>query len=179
MVFSKASVLDLGCGNGRNSLYLASRGFNVLGVDFVSVVFPKISKKLKNNLKFQELDITKKWTINKKFDAIIDCNTTICIPSPGRDKVISSAYEVLKPGGYYLFYGIVPTKFIKTNPGPEPNSTIFSKTGKFEKQYSREELLDSYKKFELVKLEKIGGSEIIEGKKVSFYKWVAIFKKPE
>ena len=99
------------------------------------------------------------------------------IPEPGRSKPIKEAYRVLKPGGYYLFYGIAPTEILHQFPGPEPNSAIFSKTGKFEKKYSEEELKGAYKKFDLVNLEKVKGSDVIEGKLIEYFIWVAVFTK--
>ena len=35
------NVLDLGCGDGRNAIYLAQRGFNVIGVDSSKVALEK------------------------------------------------------------------------------------------------------------------------------------------
>ena len=37
-------VLDLGAGDGRNSIYLASQGFHVLAIDFSQAVVDKIKK---------------------------------------------------------------------------------------------------------------------------------------
>lgn len=41
------TVLDLGCGDGRNSFYLAEKGFNVTAIDFSKVGLQKIEA-LKN-----------------------------------------------------------------------------------------------------------------------------------
>lgn len=32
-IFTRGNALDIGCGNGRNSRYLASQGFQVTGID--------------------------------------------------------------------------------------------------------------------------------------------------
>ena len=40
------SVMDLGCGAGKNAKYLSERGFNVVGVDF-SVEALKLARTLK------------------------------------------------------------------------------------------------------------------------------------
>ncbi len=44
-------VLDLGCGNGRNSIYLAKEGMNVIGLDF-SLGLIKIAK---NKMEWKEV----------------------------------------------------------------------------------------------------------------------------
>jgi len=33
-ILNGGKALDIGCGNGRNSLYLSEHGFNVTGIDF-------------------------------------------------------------------------------------------------------------------------------------------------
>lgn len=38
-------AIDLGCGTGRNTLYLAQHGFQVTGVDFASSAIAKARKK--------------------------------------------------------------------------------------------------------------------------------------
>jgi len=102
---------------------------------------------------------------------------TICIPNPGRETAIASSLVALKHGGYYLFYGISPSELVRTNPGPEPNSGVFPRTGKFEKQYARDELLEAYRAFNLVRLDEIEGQDIIEGSLTKYSMWVAIFQK--
>ncbi len=46
-----SKVLDLGCGNGRNSIYLAKEGMNVIGLDF-SLGLIKIAK---NKMEWKEV----------------------------------------------------------------------------------------------------------------------------
>ncbi len=41
------SVLDAGCGTGENALYLASRGHEVWGIDFVPVAIERAREKAK------------------------------------------------------------------------------------------------------------------------------------
>lgn len=172
------NVLDIGCGNGRNSFYLAAQNFSVIGLDFSAKAINKAKGKTKENTDFFVADLGNKWNFaDNYFDAIIDCNATICIPNPGREKSISESYRVLKPGGYYLFYGIAPTTILKRSPGPEINSGIFPSSGKFEKQYSERELKESYNKFQIVSLEKIKGKDTIEGKSIVYNMWVMVLKK--
>ncbi|WP_083465630.1 hypothetical protein [Thalassobacillus sp. C254] len=37
LVSKEAKVLDLGMGEGRNALYFASKGFNTVGVDIITL----------------------------------------------------------------------------------------------------------------------------------------------
>lgn len=69
------TVLDVGCGDGNNAIYLASRGFDVTGVD-VSATAIKIAiqqaREANVNATFMTLDALKIGTLYKKFDTIID-----------------------------------------------------------------------------------------------------------
>lgn len=67
------SVLDLGCGNGRNALFLLSKGFHVTGVDLSKVGLDLIRKKAGNyqgNIKLILSDVTKLET-DEKFDLVL------------------------------------------------------------------------------------------------------------
>lgn len=173
-------ILDVGCGKGRNSIWLASQGFEVVGVDFVAEAIGEANKRnngLFKKMRFEVADLTEKWPFpDNTFHAIVDCNTTICIPEPGRATAVAEAHRVLKPGGYYLFYGIGPTELVSKSPGPEPNSAIFPRTGKFEKQYTKDELLATYKDFKVVRIDEQIGSDLIEGKEITYSMWVAVFQ---
>jgi len=179
---SQTYILDLGCGKGRNSIYLASEGFKGLGVDFVKEAIREARKRrsnrLQKNLQFEVLDLTGEWPYSdSSFDAIIDCNVTTCIPSPGRERAIAEAYRVLNPGGYYLFYGTASREPLVQLQGPEPNSVIFPDSGKFEKQYTREELLNTYVNFKFIKLDTKAGGDLIGGKETAYSMWVGLFQK--
>ncbi|OGG34670.1 hypothetical protein A2363_03995 [Candidatus Gottesmanbacteria bacterium RIFOXYB1_FULL_47_11] len=177
----QTKIFDAGCGKGRNSIYLADNGFKVVGGDFApkAVIDAKAKVGEQKNLEFREMDLGEPWGFEKEFDAVIDCDTSICLPNPEREQMIQSAHEALKSGGYYLFYGVARTELVNTNPGPEPNSVIFPETGKFEKQYTKEELIEVFARygFHLINLVEPTGSDVVEGKQTTFPMWVAIFQK--
>lgn len=70
-------ALDVGCGTGNYSFYLAQNGFEVVGVDFSQKaldVANKNNEKLKLPVKFLYADVTKLETAlsNAQFDFILD-----------------------------------------------------------------------------------------------------------
>jgi 2-polyprenyl-3-methyl-5-hydroxy-6-metoxy-1,4-benzoquinol methylase len=71
----KSLLLDAGCGNGRNSIFLAESGFHVLGVD-VSAKMVELSRKnleafphLKNSVLFSREDL-RHLDLKRNFNAI-------------------------------------------------------------------------------------------------------------
>ena len=73
--FQKGKVLDLGCGEGRDSVFLALNGFNVKSIDSSDNPIHKTNQLAKIhdvNLKLKKSDI-RKIKLDEKYDVII-CN---------------------------------------------------------------------------------------------------------
>ena len=72
------NVLDLGCGEGRNALFLAKNGFGVTGVDISEEGIKKYEEIVKqNNLKVKGIiEDIRKFKFNNKYDIIIS-NATL------------------------------------------------------------------------------------------------------
>tara|TARA_B110001450_G_scaffold242437_1_gene252763 strand:- start:256 stop:888 length:633 start_codon:yes stop_codon:yes gene_type:complete len=64
-----AKILDIGCGNGRDSNFFSKKGFNVTGIDISQKAIEKNSKNKIKNLSFKKFDIGKD-KIKDKFDII-------------------------------------------------------------------------------------------------------------
>lgn len=69
IINKKAKILDIGCGNGRDSYFFNKKGFEVTGIDISQKVIEKNSKNKIKNLLFKKFDIGKD-KINDKFDII-------------------------------------------------------------------------------------------------------------
>ena len=69
IINKKAKILDIGCGNGRDSYFFNKKGFEVTGIDISQKVIEKNSKNKIKNLSFKKFDIGKD-KINDKFDII-------------------------------------------------------------------------------------------------------------
>jgi len=100
------SVLDLGCGTGVKSIYLAKKGFKVTGVD-ISKTAIKLAKenarKAKIKVNFIVADATDlSFLKNKKFDFILDWANLHGIPKSKRRKYISGIVKHTKKGGKLL-----------------------------------------------------------------------------
>lgn len=61
----KDKILDIGCGNGRDSFFFNQKGYNVTGIDISENVIKKNSKIKKKNIIFKRFDIGNDKTIGK------------------------------------------------------------------------------------------------------------------
>lgn len=162
-----AKIIDIGCGKGRNAIFLAKQGYTVFGIDYIASAV-KHTQELARKFKLEDTiiatcsDLDKTWPYeNNFFDHAIDCFTSIDIETEkGRLKYKRELFRTLKPKGY-AFIAVVSAEdeiekeFIRLHPGPEKNSTIWPDNGKFQKDYDANELKDFYKEFNVVQLETI------------------------
>ena len=69
IINKNARILDIGCGNGRDSYFFNKKGFEVTGIDISQKAIEKKSKNKIKNLSFKKFDIGKD-KIKDKFDVI-------------------------------------------------------------------------------------------------------------
>ncbi len=164
---SSTKVIDVGCGKGRNTIFLAQNGFNVYAMDYAKNALDHTRKLAeKNNLidkiHLYKADIDKKWSFEDNFfDLTIDSFSSIDIETKkGREIYKHEMYRTLKREGL-AFVSVVSSeddwekKLIKESPGKEKNSTIWPQNGKFQKDYDEDELRHFYREFKIVELRKV------------------------
>ncbi len=94
-------VLDVGCGTGRSTSFLAKRGADVVGIDMVDL-FIEEGKKLYPGLDLRVMNATKLDFPDNFFDFVFFSNQGIDY-TEHRTDVHSEAFRVTKPGGLYAF----------------------------------------------------------------------------
>jgi ubiquinone/menaquinone biosynthesis C-methylase UbiE len=103
-----STVLDLGCGNGRNSIYLAKEGMEVVGIDFsrglIKIAKNKIEwKQVEENVNLIEGDIDSLPLKDESVDAVLYIATLHHLPTPSeRLESLLEVKRCLKPGGSAL-----------------------------------------------------------------------------
>jgi len=65
----KGNLLDIGCGNGRDTFYFINKNINAFGIDFSKTIIKKNQYSSKNNFMCKNF-CTNKFNINTKFDYI-------------------------------------------------------------------------------------------------------------
>lgn len=104
-IIEPCDVLDMGCSNGRNAVYLGQRGFNVTAIDAnpsaIDMLQSIVTEEGMGNIKPQVYDIN-----NAELEAdygFIACTVTLMFIDPARvEKVITNMQERTLPSGYNL-----------------------------------------------------------------------------
>lgn len=99
-----ASVLDIGCGEGKDAIYLAKKGFCVTAVDISKTGIKKLkeqAKKEKVKLKPIVADLVN-YKIDKKYNAIIALASIHFLEKEQIKKLINKMKDKTKKGGLNL-----------------------------------------------------------------------------
>lgn len=99
----RASVLDLGCGEGRHSRVLSALGLNVTGADLSPASIEKAKKYANDNLSFAVHDMRRPIAINY-YDAVINLFTSFGYFETERDNIrtIDAVHMCLRKNGWFL-----------------------------------------------------------------------------
>lgn len=185
----KLRGIEMGCGKGRNSIWLAKQGANMVAFDFSSIAIDEARKRavvagVENNVRFIVQDATKTWSFeNYSFDFAIDCFASTDIESTdGRSFARDEFLRVLKPGGHLLVYTLSTDdefhkEMLEKSPTHEKNAFLHPTTGKFEKIFDRAELMDFYKKWKVVEEKRIAKVAKFFGKDYNCKHFWVIFQK--
>lgn len=90
------SILDLGCGSGRDSAYFLSRGYDVTAMDGSEEMCNLASVHIGQDvlqLKFSEIDF------EEVFDGIWACSSLLHVPRNEIADILSKVIRSLKPNG--------------------------------------------------------------------------------
>jgi len=183
------NAVDIGAGKGRNSIYLAQLGYTVTALEYVEpavTVARQLAQanNLADKITFKLAEIDRVWEVSDSyFDVAIDSFASIDIETKaGRQICRDEMFRTLKPGGLG-FVNVCSVddewekQLIVEHPGPEPNSTLWPQNGKFQKDYSEEELKDFYKMFEIVELKKLTKPAFKLGRKgIATNLWLVVRK---
>ncbi len=171
--FGEMRGLEMGCGKGRNTLFLAEKGLTMSAFDFSRVAIAEAKKRAEEKelaVEWKVADAGECWPYrDQTFDLGIDCYASSDIDSPDARAFAREEWKrVLKPGGYLLVATLSDrspyhARMIGKHPGPEDGSFLHP-SGKFEKTFSEEEMWELYQDFELLGSETHRGKAVFDGK---------------
>ncbi len=150
------NVLDLGCGTGRYTIFLAKEGFKVYACDLSEKAI-EIAKKGLPGVIFKKCEMTELAYEDGFFDAVI-CNQVIQHGMMDDImKAVSEIERVLKKDGI-LFLATISINHPKFKTGNEIEPGTKENTEKIDGDmmhhfFTREEIDDLFRNFEIIKLD--------------------------
>ena len=124
------ALLELGCGAGNFSVWLAQKGYTVSGIDISPTAISWAKERaaeqgvavnflLGNVLDLAEYDAG-------EFDIVLDGYCLHCIIGEDRSRCLSNTHRVLKPGGWLLVFTGCPNAKTEEIKGYDPCTCIAS-----------------------------------------------------
>ena len=107
------SILELGCGTGKNTAFLVQIGARVHALDFSQGMIEKAKVKVKaENVRFEMANLTKRWPCeNEAYDLIV-CNLVL-EHIENLTHIFSEAARTLQPQGRFFINELHPFKQYK------------------------------------------------------------------
>lgn len=154
-------VIEFGCGNGRNLVYLAKQGAYCTGVDFVDSALATAQAKvteqgLEDKITILQADLGKPLPFtDASFDIGLDLLVGSSLFEEAWETYKKEVVRVLAPGGYFVCYYFDSEssghwRARNENPGPYPNSIINPSSGIVERAFSRANILKEFSTLRLV-----------------------------
>ncbi len=102
IVGDTTKLIELGCGNGRDSIFFREKGLNVLAVDQVEEEIDFLENRFSEveNLKFKAADFTNLEN-DQMYDIVYSRFTLHSISSVEQDRVLKWAYNQLNQNGLF------------------------------------------------------------------------------
>jgi SAM-dependent methyltransferase len=102
-------ALDLGCGYGRSSIYLAQRGWRVDGVDFIPLAIAGAISRAErmgmlDKIEFHMGRVTNLGFLDEPFDLAIDVGCMHALDGSDLVRYRDGVQRLLKPGGQYVLF---------------------------------------------------------------------------
>jgi SAM-dependent methyltransferase len=98
-------ALDIGCGEGFFSIYLSSKGFDVLGIDISdrAIQYAKQNAtKAGVNAEFRQMDFYNLQSLQESFGFVLEWAILHMIPFEKLKEYVRNVASLLNPGGRYL-----------------------------------------------------------------------------
>ena len=104
------SILEIGCGTGKNTAFLVQIGANVHALDFSQGMIEKAKEKVRaENVRFSVTDLAKRWPCEDGTYDLIICNLVL-EHIQNLTHIFSEAARTLRPNGNFFINELHPFK---------------------------------------------------------------------
>ena len=185
----EVTVLDLGSGSGRNSMYFSEQGATVVAYEIAETAIALAKKAARHAelpVTFLKHDIGTAYPIKAgTIDIVLDVTSTNSLTDKARATHLYEVNRVLKPGGY-LFVRALSTegdahakRLVVDFPGPDPDTYVHPDIRIVEKVFSRESFMATYSPyFTILSLDRISHYPLVGGRRYKRQYWIAYLQKP-
>ena len=105
-----AEVIELGCGTGKNTEWLATQATHLTAVDFSQEMLRKAQQKLQQpHITFQQADITQDWHFARPPADLLTCSL-ILEHIQDLNHIFAQASKALQPNGHFYIGELHPFK---------------------------------------------------------------------
>ena len=115
------NVLDSGCGTGDNSIFLASKGYNVVGLDISSnAIKTAKSKAIEGDVhvEFDQADMCRLNGFENKFDTVLDIGCFHSLDENQQVNYTNSLHEICNSDAVIYLRGFSDANSKEGYPGP-------------------------------------------------------------
>ncbi|ASN51224.1 bifunctional 2-polyprenyl-6-hydroxyphenol methylase/3-demethylubiquinol 3-O-methyltransferase UbiG [Sinomonas sp. R1AF57] len=135
--------LDLGCGEGDNSVFLARHGFEATGVDFAPAALAKARSKAEAAgvvVRFIEDDLTTMRRVSGPFDVLVDYGSFDDLHGRDREAYVRAVVPLLRAGGLFLLWCFewVPSLWERAAVAALPFGDMALRPGEVEDRFGRD-----------------------------------------
>jgi ubiquinone/menaquinone biosynthesis C-methylase UbiE len=145
------TLLDLGCGDGRDSIYFLNKGLQVTAVDFSKSGIEKL-KACQNKINCILKDIRNINFADNSFDAIYAHLTLHYFDDKTTTEIFNNLYKILKKGGL-IFVKCKSTDDALCGKGKKVGENMYKK-GHIRHFFTKEYMAEKLKKFKIIKVRK-------------------------
>lgn len=120
------SALDLACGEGRNALWLARRGWRVTGLDFSSVAIQRARVRAAEeelDAQFETVDL-REWHPDGRFDLV--CLVYLHLVHDDMASIMSRSAEAVAEGGTLFVIGHHVDNLAHGTGGPQTSEVLYT-----------------------------------------------------
>lgn len=175
-------AIDLGCGIGRNALYLAEQGYHVTAVDFAESALEKFGHALEGNpladhIALKQVNLAERLPFaNDSFHLATDIVTTMTLTPDEMPGFEEELRRIMRPNGLFLTYVLSDDDGFLEAMAPGKTATTVEESGITDNYFSEKQLRNLYKRWQVLTVDKIEKVDHFYGKNYTRRIWWMLLK---